>query len=315
MAPTSPSSTADTLERGFIFRVGRLIPLILAVVAGGIAAISLVVILVSLVPPSRPTAPQANAAPAPVVVSAADIAERLAPSQTSSSTRNVAATYGDTVTPVEAVQIATQLHAIRMLMGGAGVPWENRYRTVCTSSYAGYCFDTARRLASRGASPDIDAVLDLYDQSSLSKAVTVADGATPPAGTARTRYVYEVNYSNASPKQAALEEAESILAATSSKERRATLRAWSELRVERESARQQTISADQERVASESAMAAAEYESARTRRKLWRASALTATGVALASIFTIALLLGVLAIERNTRALRERGTTALRSSA
>lgn len=308
MALTSPSSTADQLERGFIFRLSRLLPLGLAVVAGGIAVIAIIVMMVSFVPTSKPAEPRANPAPAPVVVSVADVAARLAPAQATAAARTVAASASDTATPAEAVRLAVRLHAVRRLMTEANVPWENRYRTVCTSSYAGYCFGTERRLTTRGASRDVDEVLELYNASPMPVTVTVADSAKTRGEAARARY--EVDYSNAAAKQTALDEAAAILAATPAADRRATLRAWAELRAERETARQEAITAEEERLAAERTLAASEYESARTQRKLWRASAITATGVALASIFTVALLLGVLAIERNTRALREQGKAA-----
>lgn len=146
----------------------------------------------------------------------------------------------------------------------------------------------------RGISGHLTAVTDLYDApDSVAEVVPIADSG----------FRYVVNGTNAGKKVAALDEARAILQAGAVDTRPQYLRVWSAIRVQKKAARQQAIRAEEIRVARQRGEEEARVMTARLSKSAARTTASTAAAAAIGLLWTIALALGVLAIERNTRAL------------
>lgn len=296
--PAAPQpSAADRLEQRFVFRLARMIPLGLALVAGVLAAAAVVAAALTLIPVRRAADPAAPTAPPAVVVTAEEVQASLQPKVASQPAASPSVAE-KAAPPADAVGLAAQLHAIRGMLASGGTPWRNEYRRVCTSTYLGYCLNWEQQLAARGGSGALMDVLELYDTGGETHSVVVTDSSASSGE-------YVVNYSNAATKRVVLDEGAAIIARASPEERAAVLRAWSDMRSAREKARRERMAAEESKHAEQVAATAAEYERKAAERKAWRTSALSVAALLLGSIVTLAILLGILAIERNTRALKE----------
>jgi len=163
----------------------------------------------------------------------------------------------------------------------------------CTNSYRYYCFSWSTRTVRRGLEPVISSVLALYDAGEESVRATV-----PEVGES-----YRVNVTNADTKKRVLTELAFVIDSFPTAERADAVRVWATLRAEEEGLRNLAIASAKQ--ASQDAFAESLRIEAmeREERAEARHQALAGTGAALGAIFAIGMVLAVLAIERNTRAL------------
>lgn len=287
---------ADRFERGLVLRVGRAVPLSLAVFACLVLGIAVLVLLYTAIPTRGVQEPAAAVVPAEVVVSVADIRAALTPAPAAvENPRDAQTAPADQGPSAGARAVATALHQIRALVPEELAPWRDAYQRVCRQYYFGTCYGEYQQLVARGISSYLTAVTDLDDvEHSRAEAVEIADDGV--------RYV--VNGSNSDRKVATLNEARAILQGQAPAIRAQYLRAWSELRVQREAARQHAIRMEQERIVRQRAEEASRVLAEQLSKSATRSTAAAAAASAIGLLWTIALALAVLAIERNTRALR-----------
>jgi hypothetical protein len=287
----------DKIERGFVFRVTRGVPLTLALIAGGLVVATVLVALFTLLPPKQPTDPTPATEPGPVALTAQDVASAVAAQQSAAKIASTAAREASAPAnpPVSegAREVAMAVYKIRELMPSAQYAWADEYRTVCAQRYYGYCLEERRELSRRGVSGRLVGVMDLYDEpGSSSEKVRLRELSTE----------YTVNGSNAGEKVRALEAAVAVLQPIAVAERGAYLAAWSDLWQEREQTRIATIQAERNRVARERADEEARFAREQEEKRSLRMMATMGFGYAMLAIWLFGLTLALLAIERNTRA-------------
>lgn len=286
---------ADRFERGLVLRVGRAVPLTLAVAACLVLGVAALVLLYTAIPTRGVREPVAAAVPPEAVVSIADIRAALAPPPVAAPGAPAAQAALVGQGPSDGARaVAVALHQIRALVPEGTAPWRDVYQRACRQYYFGTCYGEYQRMVARGISSHLTAVTNLYDADDSSAEVVPMNG---------TDVRYVVNGSNAERKIAALNEARAILQAETTDTRPRYLRVWSRLRIEKEEARQRAIEAEEMRVARERAEEEARVVAAQLSKSAARTTASTAAAAAIGLLWTIALALGVLAIERNTRVL------------
>lgn len=290
---------ADKFERGLVLRVGRAVPLTLAAAACLALAGAVAVLLYTAIPTRGVREPAAVVVPAEVAVTAADIRAALAPppgaAPASTSASAAAGQAPADSGPSEGARaVALAVHQIRALIPESTAPWRDVYQRGCRQYFFGTCYGEYQRMVARGISSHLTAVTDPYDApDSRAEVVPIRD----------TDIRYLVNGSNAGRKVAVLNEARAILQESAGDARPHYLRAWSSIRVEKEAARQESIRAEEMRVARERAEENTRVDAAQISKSAARTTALTTAAAAIGLLWTIALALGILAIERNTRAL------------
>lgn len=277
----------EGIERNVIFRYARILPFLLGVVAALGTALAIAAYALAFIPPMKPSEPASPPTPPAVVVSAADIAAgqqrpsavATAPVAAASAVDTIAAAPGVSATPrtvspsADAVALATKLAAFRAVATGRKLSW-------------------AGDAGSGGVGPAILDVLRGFD--------TAQDRETvQPPGSDES---YVVNVSNAQVKIALLEEITLIMKTVSSPSAM-TVGAWARLRRAREAERQAAITMANEQVLAERARKEADYQASVRSRSEIRSKSILIVGAGLAALLTAALLLAVLATERNTRAL------------
>jgi hypothetical protein len=289
-------SKIATFEESFIFRISRAVPLSLAAIASVVAGVSFLLLLYSIIPPRAVREPEPAVIPPEVTLSLQDVEAHL---------RSRATIYNGPV-PVSAdtsvasaataqnpsfLALARKVHAIRTLLPHA---WEDRFETYCASSFFGYCTQTGRRQTAEGVSPYVMAALDIYDTGDDREWIYVQE-----AGQS-----YELNVTDADRKLKAITELEGILKAVPAGRRKDLLTGWTTLRRERENDRLARIGAENNRVSSARAAEEARFAAAQVKRGALRSMSLSGIGSAIAGLWLLGLTLALLAIERNTRALR-----------
>jgi len=291
--------SSDKIERGFIFRFGRSVPLSVACLAGVMLIAATAVAVYSVVPPTeRPVRPIADP-PAPVAISAIDL-ETVMLAEPAEPLETEVAASRPSAPPAEAIALAGLQDSLREILAAGSIPWVNRYESVCTyrGTLTGTCYRWSRRLVSIGAGERVSELLELYDTGwPQTYEVTLSD--RRPART------YLVSSSGVDSKSSAIHEAIALLSDLVPSQRREGFDVWLRLRNDRERARQVAIQSEERRFAAEQRQAQAEAAAALAEKQLVRGVALLVAGAAVGTILLAGLLLALLAIERHTRALQE----------
>jgi hypothetical protein len=293
----------ETIERDFIYRVSRAIPITLALGATAIIVFAMLLVVKTVVPPKRPAEPQPAVEPALVAVTADEIAAEVDRRAASERSRDAGTSTSDDSRPPSqgAQDVATAVHAIRQLLPARQYAWQNEYRTVCRERLYGYCLGERRVLSRSGVATHLVAVMDLYDApGSDAELVELVDPSME----------YTVNGSNAALKVSALEVARAALEPLEVGERGRYLEAWSGLWQARERERGDAYANELDRVRREREREQARYAAAEEKRQRERRNGLIAIGAGLTGIWMFGMTLALLAIERNTR--HPSGTNALR---
>lgn len=291
----------ERFERTVVFRVARALPLAFAMLATAGVALAVVAAGFSLVPAFRPGDPRPADVPPPVAISAGDVTNYLAAIRNAQAAQPATqpvggagqrAPAGPLAPSADAVSVAEHLDAVRSVALTRGLPWEDLRETVCESLWGQTCFRYGERVIVRGVGPMVVALLGAYDTADTREVVTVGGGENS----------YRVNSSNAGEKVIVLQELASILRDLP-QPTSATVEAWATLRQEREQERRNAIAAEEARVLSEAAEAELAYQAKLAARSTLRRTAMMAGLAGLVALLTAGLLLAVLAIERNTRAI------------
>jgi hypothetical protein len=286
-------SRLQHFEEFFLYRVARGFPAAAAAIAGGLLICAIAVVLYTVTPTREPVTPKPAQLPAEVSVNAADVALAIRTAQPATPATTAAAPTASVSNGARTVAIA--LHQLRELLPSPTYIWRDEYEMVCTNWYYGYCLNRERQLTARGVSSTITGILDLYDAPNTeAEKVELKEVSTS----------YNVNGSNDVKKVAVLKEAAAIVSAVPIAERGRQLRAWSKVRRDRESARQELIAAEEARVAREAAAEEQRYSQQKLEKTTNRLLAATIAGYSIATICFVGLALALLAIERNTRHLR-----------
>lgn len=290
----------EKFEEGFIYRVGRALPLVVAVLCVLSLLTAGAIIGYSFTPVDPVVEPRPAVTPADVSISAEDVGtvvdasdEQAKPIEGSEEGAEPVEHFSEA-----ALAIARAIHQVVQLVPNSA--WESSYKRVCSKAYYGYCIDWDRKIVKTGLGSYIEPVLQLYDLSE--------------SGPTQVRLIevsatYPVNESNHTTKVAVLNEVRDILIGQPEGQRAKYLAAWSQLRVEREQARRAAIQAEEARVAEEKQKEELRVAAETSKKQVARMSALTGGGAALGALWIIALSLALLAIERHLRALQRRDAT------
>lgn len=307
------SPKLEKFERGVVFRIARGMPLIVAILSTLLLVVAGAALLFSFLPPARVTVAESPSTPPPVRITPEDIEAYLASQEMAkeaSNKKNEGARPGTSVpksssqppASKEAIDLATRLHAARTAATKHGIPWLDKTERYCKDRaryLTNYCFEWGTRVTVRGFGPLLTTVLELYDTDTPTETAVALD----------TNESYLVNPSNHAEKIAILDELIGILNTVPSKDAAKLAFAWGELRIQKEQARQQEIQREAARIAQAQREADMAYEMALTERRETRKEALWGLLVSLGTIFTTGIILAVLAIERNTRAIRLHAAT------
>lgn len=289
----------ELFEQRFVLRVARIAPLVLS----GVLALALIVggtvFLASLIPPSGPDEPDPVQAPELAELTPDEVVAHLNADDTARSrpaTQDAPATDESQEPSAAAVRLAREVHAVREALAEQGVAWETRRVTVCTERFYGRCVARERRVQTQGYGEAIVELLTLHDTSDRVEMVRLEDDDA----------TYVLNSSNHRIKIEVLPELPDIIAGEADAGPERLVAGWIELRRLRDAERREALRAERRRVARERQEAEARYEERMAERNTRLTASLAGVGVSLGGLIVLGLLLAVVAIERNTRALRER---------
>jgi hypothetical protein len=265
----------DRFEQGFLFRVSRTAQLLVSVVVLVLLIIGIVALGLSFLPVSREPAPP-EVSSQPVQVSGPDVAAyfRLQSSRSVPEQAPTPRAPDTTVSPSRpdpnAVALATLVDSLRRELAGRGLSW------------------------SQSGGPFVINVLTEYNRGGQLIESRAASGDT-----------YLVNPSAFQTKQTILEELLSVVRSSEHGQEMAYMIAWHSLRRERERATSDAMAASQ-RAREERIMAIeAQYESERQAHLARRKAVILYLPWAIGALVLAGLTLSLLAIERNTRLLRQ----------
>lgn len=281
----------DHIERRFIFRFTRGLPLTLTIGAGALIVLAVLLFLRSAIPPKAPVEPAPAVMPPAITLAVDEIAAEVERRASNTRTAGTAAASRAQPEPsAGARDVAIALHAIRQLLPAREYAWQDEYRTVCRERVYGYCLGERRVRSRVGVAPHLVEVMDLYDAHSSSAEKVELESAE-----------YTVNGSNAADKVRALEVAREALEPVEVTARGKYLEAWANLWTARERSRQTAYENEIRRVREERQADMDRYAAALAKRTSDRSNALISIGIGLTSIWMFGMALALLAIERNTR--------------
>jgi hypothetical protein len=295
------ANQVERFERSVVFRYARVLPIVLAALATVTGVGAILMVTYSLIPPTRAKVTPAGPPPPAVTVSredvlaylkAVDVPDSAIASPPPPSTVAAAGSTTNSGPSAEAITLAKKLHQLRGVAASRDLPWTDESTQVCTSGYMDQCYSYDTRIVAKGVGPAVLGVLKQYDNTDVREEVQI-DGSDQS---------YVVNASNVEIKLALLSEITSILQ-TSPRGNRSLASAWAQLRHDKENARQQAIDAESMRVNAETVENEIKYAAAQAKRVVVRWTSTRALLGALAGLVGTGLLLAVLAIERNTRAV------------
>lgn len=304
--PKPLTKVLETLEDGFVFRVARGIPLVAASLGIAVLAVSLIIFLVSLIQPMRPKVQEAPPQPPPVEINVSDIMAYMAEEKGAGEASNVGSAESgrvgserkgvETEANEAAVAVARALHRVRGVAAKHGVMWLDETERYCASQriFGSGCIRYATRVAKPGLESLLLEHLERFDAGSRTQSVSVPG----------TQVRYTINYTNHDEKARIINELVGILEAAPAGRGEEIAFAWIELRDRRESERRAQFAAARRQVAQANQAAQRAYEERLERMERRRERGVQGMAVALTIIFLTGLILAVLAIERNTRALR-----------
>jgi len=296
VAGQAETSRLTVIEQGYLFRISRAVPLVLAGLAGAILVAAAATFLYSLVPPRGIREPAPAVIPPDVTVSLQDVQTHLAPRNTGTTEDTTSVPSASAQRPVvdsSWIALAQRVHAIRGLFPAAQYAWADEYQSYCADGWMGYCFQTASRRVREGIGTHVLAAVSLFDIGDEETWINLPDAR------------YQLNVTNAPRKTRALAELEGVLRAVPVTQRRDILEGWLAVRAARENERLAAIGRENQRISSERSADQARYAAATLRRASLRSASVTGFLSAVGALWMLGLTLALLAIERNTRQGRQ----------
>jgi hypothetical protein len=293
---TNSAPQLEKFEQAVVFRFARVMPVGGAAFAFLLGILALGALAYSAIPVKAPDQLALPDDPDPVVLTRADVEAQMASPVPHAAPGHPTARPSEPAVDSAALAVASAVADVRAVVSQRGLSWTTQYRTVCEEQYYGYCIRQGRRVAAAGVGEPVENLLDYYN---LWEGRTTV---TPPG----TQLQITVNSSNSEEKVAVLGELHLLLQEVPSADTRRFVQSWAALRLARESERSANFAADNRRVLQANDSALAAYQQRVTSMRDVRMSAISGLGASLSILMFVGLVLAILAVERNTRALKAR---------